>query len=145
MIDTNWRIGIVHSLYYKEDVDALVQGAQTYLQERGLTNITLHPVLGSFEVPLVGAALAEEEAVDALIGFGIILQGETAHADHLAREVARGMMDVQLNYGIPFAYEVLHVHSLEQVRERSVGVANKGAEAASAVLHSLAQLKSIRS
>jgi len=99
-------------------------------------NILEHTVAGSFEVPLVGAALARVRRVDALIGLGVIVQGETRHADHLAREVAHGIMRVQLEYHIPFAFEVLQVDTIEQARAR----AEKGREAAAAVLHSLAQL-----
>ena len=117
-----------------------MEGAEAELKQAGIKNVSLHPVLGSFEVPLVGAALAAADSVDALIGLGIILQGATMHADHLAREVTRAIMDVQLQYLLPFGYEVLHVHSLDQITERSGHDVNKGREAAVAVLHALAQL-----
>ena len=146
-VDATWRVGIVHSTYYKEENDALVTGAQQTLVQAGIdpANISLHPVLGSFEVPLIGAALAKEGAVDALMGFGIIVAGETQHDAHLAREVARGIMDVQLQYQLPFAYEVLHVETIEQARQRAGESENKGIEAAFAVLHSLAELARIQS
>ena len=99
---------------------------------------------GSFEIPLIGAALAEQGAVDALIGFGIIVEGETHHARLLADAATEGIMDTQLTYHIPFAFEVLYVKSLEDARARTTGNSNKGIEAAVAVLHSLALLKKIR-
>ncbi len=145
-IQKNWRIGIVHSSFYKEEIEALVAGAVTLLQEAGIEegNISLYPAPGSFEIPLLGAALAEAKKVDALIGIGIIVEGETHHARLLAEQVAHGIMDVQLQYRLPFAFEVLYVESLDQARVRSEGEANKGREAARAVLHSLAELKRIR-
>jgi 6,7-dimethyl-8-ribityllumazine synthase len=73
--------------------------------------------------------------VDALIGLGIIVQGETKHADLLAAESTRGLMDVQLQYKLPFAFEILWVDDIAHARARS----EKGAEAAIAVLHSLAE------
>lgn len=143
-IDPSWRIGIVASSFYKKEIDALTQGARHLLEESGVQseNITEYPVPGSFEVPLIGAALAEAGKVDALIGFGIIVEGETHHAQLLAEQAARGIMDVQLKYQIPFAFEVLYVESIQQAQERSVF---KGKEAARAVLYSLAQLRTIQS
>lgn len=142
----SWRIGIVASTYYKEEIDGLIAGAKKVFAEAGIpeANVVLAEAAGSFEIPLIGAALADRRKVDALIGFGIIVQGDTKHADLLAAESARGIMDVQMRFGMPFAFEVLWVQSLEQARERCIGPGNKGEEAARAVLHSLRELKRIR-
>ena len=146
-VDPAWRVGIVHSTYYKEEIDALAAGALEVLLEAGLKkeNVTFHPAPGSFELPLIGAALAEGGKVDAMIAFGIIVQGATHHARLLADEVARGIMDIQVRHRVPFAFEVLFVDDLAQARERAApGEGNKGREAAYAVLHSLAELARIR-
>ena len=97
-IDPSWRIGIVASSYYKEEIDALVAGAIDTFRKGGIPpeNIQRFDAPGSFEIPLLGAALAAEKKVDALIGLGIIVEGETEHARLLAENVARGIMDVQL-------------------------------------------------
>ena len=144
---TDWRIGIVYAPYYKEETESLVNGAKEYLLSAGLAeeNIILSVAPGSFEVPLLGRALAESGKVDALIGFGIIVQGDTHHARLLAEEVTRAMMDIQMDFLMPFAYEVLYVNSLDQARARSVGEQNKGREAAFAVLQSLVELEKIKS
>ncbi len=142
-INPDWKIGIVHALFYEEEVMAMVDTAKEELIKAGIKeeNIPIYPVFGSSEVPLIGAKLAQAEVVDAIIGLGIIVQGETKHADHLSREVARGIMNVQIQYGIPFAYAVLHVTDISQAKARP----EKGREGALAVLHSLAQLKRLRS
>ena len=121
----------------------MVEAAKTTLikEEISEANITLHPVLGSFEIPLIGAVLAEAGQVDALIGLGVVLQGETPHAQYIVGEVARAIMDIQLKYKTPFAFEILHVDSLEQAKARVTGEGSAGEEAAQAVLHSLAELK----
>ena len=141
-LDPSWRIGIVHAPYYREETSAIVESARATLLAAGLhsDHIALFEAPGSFEIPLIGAALAEANAVDALIGIGIIVDGKTHHALHLAQSVVRGMMDVQIRWQIPFAYEVLHVESLDQARER----AKKGKEAALAVLKSLRQITAIK-
>ncbi len=145
--DPSWRIGIVFSSFYSDEVGMLVDGAKKSLLAAGIKekNITEHPVAGSFEIPLIGMQLIWEKKVDALIGIGIIVEGETHHAELLARESARGIMDVQIRYGIPFAFEILHVKNLKQATVRSSGSDNKGEEAARAVLHSLAEIAKLRS
>ncbi len=145
-VDPQWRIGIVHSSFYREEVDRLVEGAERTLLKAGIkkTNIGVYPAAGSFEIPLIGTALLWEKKVDALIGLGIIVEGQTHHAEILARETARGIMDLQIQYAVPFAFEVLYVKSLAQAQARSRGSMNKGEEAARAVLHSLAQIRKQR-
>ena len=146
-IDPAWRIGIVYSDYYKEEMDQLLQGASITLKDAGIRpeNITLHRAPGSFEIPLIGATLVERRKVDAMIGLGIILEGKTHHARLLAEAVTRGIMDIQIRSGIPFAFEILYVDSLDLVRERCAPGQNKGTEGAVAVLHSLAELHALQS
>lgn len=145
-VHPTWRIGIVHSTYYKEEIDALVAGATEFLVHSGIApqNITCHPAPGSFEVPLIGAALAHSKRVDALLAFGIVVQGQTHHARLLAEAVTNGLMHIQVTYRLPFAFEILYVDDIAQARARTTGPANKGAEAANAVLRSLAELARIR-
>lgn len=141
--DPSWRIGIIHAGFYPDDVAGLIASAKDALLGAGVTpeHISLHPVSGSFEIPLVGAALARSGAVDGLIGLGIIVEGETYHAELIAQECARGMMEVQLRHGVPFGFEVLYVDTLELARARL----GNGEEAARAVLQSLATLSAMRS
>jgi len=143
-IDTSWRIGIVHSSFYMDEVETMIASATSTLLEAGISEkgIKVLPVAGCFEIPLIGSALAEKGEVDALMGLGIVVQGETQHAQAIVEQAAKGMMDVQTRFRIPFAFEVLYVHSLEDAKARCE---SKGKEAAVAVLHSLAQLKLLRS
>ncbi|HLD71450.1 MAG TPA: 6,7-dimethyl-8-ribityllumazine synthase [Candidatus Peribacteraceae bacterium] len=146
-INPGWRIGIVHSLYHDDLVSLMVKSAQTTLLNAGIPkgNITLHPAAGAFEIPLIGLHAADSGQADALIGFGIIVEGETEHARLLAEQSARGIMDVQLQKKIPFAFEVLYVRSLDQAKTRCKADGGKGGEAAVAVLHSLAELDRLHS
>lgn len=141
-VKSDWKIGIVHSSFYKEDVMKMVDSAKAELVQSGIdsNNISVHEVAGCFEIPLIGSALVDKCQVDALMGLGIIVQGETQHAQEIAKQVARGMMNVQVNHQIPFAFEVLHVDTLEDAQAR---LELKGKEAAIAVLSSLAILNSI--
>lgn len=145
-IDPSWKVGIVASFYYKEQMDRLVEGAQQVFREVGLPdeNVTVYAAPGSFEVPLIGAELAHSGKVDGLIGLGIILEGETHHARLLAESTTRGIADIQVQYRLPFAFEILYVNDLAQVEPRTRDPHNKGKEAAYAVLQSLSVLRAIR-
>ncbi len=142
-VDPAWRIGIVYATYYKEETDRMVENALTVLRHFGIYDdrISLHPVSGAFEVPLLGAALCKQGRVDALIGLGIVVEGETHHARLVAENAARGMMDVQTKYALPFVFEVLYVDDIALARERLM----KGADAARCALHSLALLAKLQS
>lgn len=131
----DWRIGIVVSSYYHDEIQAMTDSARSFLKASGIAeeNISMHTVPGCFEIPLRGAELAAAKKVDGLIALGVIVQGETRHGDLLAAETTRGIMDVQLGYLIPFAFEVLHVSNVAQAQARS----DKGEEAAYAVLSML--------
>ncbi len=147
VINPAWKIAIVYSSYYPEEVSHLVQGAKDALTDAGIlaANVSEHPVTGSFEIPLLGAAIAEKKVADAIIGIGIIVEGETHHAGLVAHETARGIMDVQVRYQMPFSFEVLYVKKLSQAKVRSAGAQNKGGEAARSVLHSLAEIAKLGS
>jgi len=142
-ISSGWRIGIVHSRYYPEIVAKLIEGAQKVFHDAGIApgNVRTYAAPGSFEIPLIGAALIEAKEVDALIALGVIVEGETHHASLIAGEAARAIMDLQVRHRIPFAFEILYVRNIGQARERL----DRGAEAARAVLHALAQLSPLHS
>ncbi len=133
--DPSWRIGIVYSSFYPEIISVMREGAIQELLKSGIQEscIVQYEAPGSFEIPLIGRNLAERKSVDALIALGVIVQGETHHAELIAEESARGIMDVQLRYGIPFAMEILFVEDLSLARDRT----DKGVAAARTILKTL--------
>jgi 6,7-dimethyl-8-ribityllumazine synthase len=140
-IDPTWKIGIVAAQWHREILQPMIDVAVQTFVDAGIDpkNVTVHDAAGSFEVPLIGAALMNK--VDALIGFGILLQGETGHAELIAQSVTQAMMDLQMKHTKPFAFEILHVQTLAQAEARAEGPRNKGFEAARSVLISLAELR----
>ncbi|MFH0851939.1 MAG: 6,7-dimethyl-8-ribityllumazine synthase [Candidatus Peregrinibacteria bacterium] len=141
-ISSGWRIGIVHSSFHPEVVAELRAGAERVLNEAGIApgNVRTYAAPGSFEIPLIGAALIAAKEADALIGLGVIVEGETHHARLIAGQAARAIMDLQVRHLIPFAFEILYVRDLSQARAR----VDRGEDAARAVLHALALLSPMR-
>ena len=60
-----------------------------------------------------------------------MIRGGTAHFEYVAGEAAKGIAAVQNSTGVPIAFGVLTVDTIEQAIERSgTKAGNKGAEAA---------------
>ena len=128
------RIGIVWSRFNEELVRLLLTACDKQLVELGVaaTDIDVVSVPGALEIPLLLQSLALERGFggrryDALIALGCVVRGETYHFDIVANESARGILDVQLETGMPIANGVLTTENEEQARARA---AVKGAEAA---------------
>ncbi|HEV2096775.1 MAG TPA: 6,7-dimethyl-8-ribityllumazine synthase [Chthoniobacterales bacterium] len=107
--------------------------------------ITLHRVPGAFEIPIVVRELALQKKADAILALGVILKGQTDHAEHLARAVTDALQRIALEHGVPVTNAVLSLENEEQARERCLGAEiNRGTEAARAahgIVSTLAELR----
>lgn len=133
-------IGIVAGRYNQEIVDALLEGALAALEEHGANVDPVLSVPGSFEIPVAAQALADSGNVDAVICLGCVIKGETAHFEHIAAAVARGILDVSLESGVPCVFGVLTTYTEEQARARI----DKGREAAETAIEMANLLKVVR-
>jgi 6,7-dimethyl-8-ribityllumazine synthase len=123
---------IVASQYNPEYVKGLVDHAMQELDalSPGAT-ITTHEVPGAFEIPLVVQEVAARGGVEAIIALGVIIRGETEHADLIGQAVTSALLDAGLRYRIPVVHEVLLLDNEEQARARTLGTElNRGTEAA---------------
>jgi 6,7-dimethyl-8-ribityllumazine synthase len=145
---TGAKLLIIESPYYADIAAGLRRGAQHEIEAAGAT-ADLVQVGGSFELPgavriAIRAAAAGRAAFDAYIALGCVIRGETDHYDHIARECARGLMDLSIQFGVPVAFGVLTVHRYDQAAERALlppaggWQHNKGREAARAALMQVA-------
>ncbi|MEP0203698.1 MAG: 6,7-dimethyl-8-ribityllumazine synthase [Halioglobus sp.] len=114
-------------------VEHLVDGAIDTLRRHGVNDkqITVIRAPGAFEIPLVCRQVAAKGGFDAIVALGAVIRGGTPHFEHVAGECTKGIAQVSLEYGMPVAFGVLTVDSIEQAVERSgTKAGNKGAEAA---------------
>jgi 6,7-dimethyl-8-ribityllumazine synthase len=140
------RIGIVWSRFNEELVQALVTACDKQLVELGVAaqDIDVVSVPGALEIPLALQALALERRgfarrYDALVALGAVVRGDTYHFEVVSNESARGILEVQLETGIPVANGVLTTDTEDQARER----VSKGAEAARVAVEMANTLKKI--
>jgi len=129
-------IGIAASLFNKEYVDGLIDAALLHLKGYAIDIVR---VPGAFELPLATQRLLGRKDIDAVIAFGLIWQGQTAHADLIGQTVTRTLMDLMLRHDKPVIHQVLMVKNEAQAKARCFGTKlNRGTEAAQAVKYLLA-------
>ena len=144
--DANARYTLVVGRFNKFVVDSLVEGAMDALMRHGVLddNITVVRVPGAYELPLAAQAVAEKGDVDAIIALGAVIRGATPHFDYVAGEAASGLNRVQMDTGVPVAFGVLTVDSIEQAIERAgTKAGNKGAEAAMVAIEMVSLLRQL--
>jgi 6,7-dimethyl-8-ribityllumazine synthase len=121
------RIGIVRSRFNENIGLAMLDVCRKRLAELGVAEIGVVSVPGALEAPLALQRLANTEKYDALIALGAVIRGETYHFEIVANESASGLMQVQLDGGIPIANGILTTDTEEQAQARA---AQKGRECA---------------
>ena len=120
--------------FYEDLAERLVAGAQRAFAAAGAT-ADVFDVPGAFELPLAARYLADSGRYAGVACLGAVIRGETDHYDYVCAEAARGIQDVQLRTGVPCAFGVLTVETMEQALARTGGgKRDQGAHAAEAVL-----------
>jgi 6,7-dimethyl-8-ribityllumazine synthase len=112
---------IVVARFYEDLADRLTEGARRVFEEAGVTAVDVHPVPGAFELPLAARYCADSGRYAGVACLGAVIRGETDHYDYVCAEAARGIQDVQLRTGVPCAFGVLTVETMEQALARSGG------------------------
>ena len=137
---------IVASRFNAEYVDGLVDHVTEELHKlvpNGV--ISVHRVPGSFEIPVVAREVAIQNEADAIIACGVILQGETDHAQNLSRSVTDALQRVAIENGVPVINVVLSFGNEMQARERCLeNQINRGTEAARAAVEIANVLSDVR-
>jgi 6,7-dimethyl-8-ribityllumazine synthase len=129
------RFAIVAARFYDDLADRLVAGAQAAFAEAGAGEADVFDVPGAFELPMAAQLAATTGRYAGVACVGAVIRGETDHYDYVCAETARGIQDVQLRTGVPCAFGVLTVDTMEQALARAGGDRrDSGRHAAEAVL-----------
>lgn len=126
------RFGIAVSRFNSFVVESLLSGALDTLRRHGAQDqdIEIVRVPGAYELPLVVQRMATAKRYDAIIALGAVIRGGTPHFDYVAGECTKGLAQVSLQAGMPVAFGVLTVDTIEQAIERAgTKAGNKGVEA----------------
>ena len=140
------KVAIVAASWHTQVMDGLIGGAQRALAEYGVQTSQLVRVPGTFELPVVAAAVAQQ-GFDAIVALGVVVRGGTPHFDYVCNAATDGLVRVGLDHGIAVGFGVLTCDNDQQALDRA-GLPHsredKGYEAASAALLTARTLASVR-
>jgi 6,7-dimethyl-8-ribityllumazine synthase len=133
-----WAIAV--GRFYEDLAERLVDGATRVFEQAGGT-VEVHDVPGAFELPLAAKYCADSGRYAGVACLGAVIRGETDHYDYVCGEAASGIARVSLDTGVPCAFGVLTVDSMDQALARAgEGKRHQGEDAARAVVR-MAQLR----
>ena len=120
----DYKIVIVASEFNQEITDNLISGALTEYeaQKNQKKNIDIYRVPGAFELPgTISKILSSQKKYDAVIAFGSVIKGETAHFEYISNAVSQGLTNLSLkdSVTVPIMFGVLTTYTYEQALERS--------------------------
>jgi 6,7-dimethyl-8-ribityllumazine synthase len=126
---------IVVGRFYEDLAERLVAGALGAFNGAGEHDVSVFDVPGAYELPLAAAFAARSGRFAGVACLGAVIRGETDHYDFVCAQSAAGVMNVQLQTGVPCAFGVLTCDSMEQALARSGGgKRDTGRHAAEAVM-----------
>jgi 6,7-dimethyl-8-ribityllumazine synthase len=123
MADRPGEFAVVVATFYEDLAEKLVNGATEGFAEEGVSpaSVQTFGVPGAFELPLAALWCARSGRFEGVACLGAVIRGETDHYDHVCREAARGVMNAQLETGVPCAFGVLTCDTMEQALARAGG------------------------
>lgn len=144
LLAREFKFGIVVSRFNEFLSAKLLDGAIDALKRHDAAeeNIEVAWVPGSFEMPLVAQKMAVSKNYDAVICLGVIIRGDTPHAEYISSEVAKGIAKINLDVGIPVSFGVITADTTDQAIERAgTKAGNKGWQAAVSAIEMVNLLK----
>ena len=140
------NIALISAIWHAD----LLSGASDSCKKAlpGTASTTEFQVPGALEIPLFAQNLARSGEYEAIIAFGLIVDGGIYRHEFVADAVISGMMRVQLDTGVPVFSCVLTPQHFDESEER-IGffrdhLVMKGTEVGNACLKMLAALKALQ-
>ena len=96
------KVAVVAASWHVQVMDGLVAGAERALAAYGIADPEIIRVPGTFELPVVAAALARE-GYDAVVALGVVIRGGTPHFDYVCSAATDGLTRVSVDHAMPSA------------------------------------------
>ena len=130
------RVAVVAASWHTVVMDGLLAGAQKALDAYQVEAPVVVRVPGTFELPVVAAALAQQ-GYDAVVALGVVIRGGTPHFDYVCNAATDGLTRVALDHTVAVGFGLLTCDTEQQALDRA-GLEgsgeDKGYEATAAAL-----------
>lgn len=140
------KVAVVAASWHTQVMDGLLAGTQRALDAYQVSETRFVRVPGTFELPVVALALAQQ-GYDAVVALGVVIRGGTPHFDFVCDAATAGLTRVTLDTGVPVGFGVLTCDNDEQALDRAGlegSKEDKGWEATTAVLATARTLAELR-
>ncbi|VGO15196.1 6,7-dimethyl-8-ribityllumazine synthase [Pontiella desulfatans] len=120
------RFGIVVARFNDQLTDELARSAYQCLEKNGAKRETIDVVRvpGAYEIPVVAEKMAASKRYDALIVLGVVVEGETQHAQMIIDTTGQSILDMACKHQIPVINEIVGVRTWAQAEARCLGGEN---------------------
>jgi 6,7-dimethyl-8-ribityllumazine synthase len=139
------RVAVVAASWHETVMDGLLAGTHRALDEFKVSAPEVVRVPGSFELPVVAAALARQ-GYDAVVALGVVIRGGTPHFEYVCSAATDGLSRVALDFGVAVGFGLLTCDTDVQALERAGlpgSSEDKGYEAAAAALFTARTLREL--
>ena len=140
------RVAVVAARWHEQVMDGLLAGARRALDAYHVQAPRIVRVPGSFELPVVARALADQ-GHDAVVALGVVIRGGTPHFEYVCAAATDGLSRVAVDTGTAVGFGLLTCDTDEQALDRA-GLdgshEDKGYEATSAALVTAMTLREVR-
>lgn len=131
------RIAYIRAGWHADIVDQSYRGFTDRAQQvLPGARVSTQTVPGAFEMPLLAKKLAQSGDFDIIVAAALVVDGGIYRHDFVAAAVVNGLMQVQLETGVPVLSVSLTPHHFQPTEEHSAffrdHFVKKGAEAADA-------------
>ncbi len=117
------RFGVVVARFNDQLTDELARSAYQCLEKNGAKRETIDVVRvpGAYEIPVIAEKMASSKRYDALIVLGVVVEGETQHAQMIIDTTGQSVLDIACRHQIPIINEIVGVRSWAQAEARCLG------------------------
>lgn len=132
------NIAFIKARWHADIVDQALVGFTEDMAASGAAHgITAFDVPGAFEMPLLARKLGQSGRFDAIVAAALVVDGGIYRHDFVAQAVVSGLMQAQMETGVPVFSVSLTPHHFQPAKEHHgffhAHFVKKGAEAAQAV------------
>ncbi len=139
-------VAVVAARWHEQVMDGLLAGARRALADYQVEQPSIVRVPGSFELPVVAAALADR-GYEAVVALGVVIRGGTPHFEYVCSAATDGLARIAVDKQVAVGFGLLTCDTEEQALARAglVGSSeDKGYEATAAALMTARTLRRVR-